>query len=114
MTSVEASDVINIAPELSSMDTGLVEFYLELAKNFVNETKWGRKYKQAVCLLTAHFLVIKNREGGSAGPVTSEAVGELSIGYGSVSDKGDELLATTYGSMYFSLRKTLTITPLVV
>lgn len=114
MTTVETSDVLVYAPELSSLDNSFVQVYLDLAKNFVFENKWERKYKQAVCLLTAHFLTIAQRAGGSAGPITSESVGELSISYGSVSDKGDELLTTTYGSMYFALRKTLKITPLVV
>ena len=114
MTTVTASDVLIYAPELSTLNNDLVEVYLELAQNFVYENKWGRKYKQAVCLLTAHFLTIKQRSAGSAGPITSESVGELSVSYGAVSDKADELLTTTYGSMYYSLRKTLTITPLVV
>lgn len=114
MTVVEVADVLTYAPEISSLGNPLIQVYLDLAKNFVFETKWERKYKQAICLLTAHFCTLKNRSAGGVGPITSESVGELSISYGNVSDKGDELLTTTYGSMYYALRKTLKITPLVV
>lgn len=114
MTNVEISDVLLIAPELSNLSEPLIEFFIELAKDHVNETKWGARYKRAVCLLTAHLLTLKNRGAGGAGAITSESVGELSVSYGAVSDKADVLLTTTYGSMFYSLRKTLSITPMVV
>lgn len=111
-TAVVPADVIAYAPELTG--NPLIQIYLDLAKTFVFENKWGVKYKPAVCLLTAHFLTLQLRLAGSAGPITQEAVGELSISYGAVSDKADELQATTYGTIYLQYRKTLTITPLVV
>lgn len=112
MTIVTTADVISYAPELTG--NALLQIYLDFAKTFVNETKWGVKYKASVCLLTAHFVTLSIRGAGSSGPITSERVGELAVSYGSASDKADELLATTYGTMYLQYRKTLTITPLVV
>lgn len=114
MITIETSDVLMYAPELSNENASTFEVYIDLAKSFVFENKWERKYKQAVCLLTAHFLTLKNRASGGSGPITQESVGELSVSYGAVSDKANELLTTNYGTMYFQLRKTLKITPLVV
>jgi hypothetical protein len=115
MTPVESSDVLVYAPELSALNPAQIEIYLDLAKSFVFETKWGAKYKSGVCLLTAHFLTLQSRGGGASGHITSESVGELSVSYSSLASSSDEdYKTTTYGSMYIALRKTLKITPLVV
>lgn len=112
-TPVAFSDVLVYAPELASIAPAKQQVYLDLAKNFVFEAKWGRKYKQAVCLLTAHFLSMTATGATNQGPIASESVGELSISYSNASSD-DELQKTSYGELYFMLRKTLTTTPLVV
>jgi len=112
-TPVEIADVLVYAPELASVPTPQMQIYLDLAKNFVFEGKWERKYKQAVCLLTAHMVSMTSTGANNSGPIASESVGELSISYAN-SPMDDELQSTTYGELYYMLRKTLKITPLVV
>lgn len=112
-TPVLAADVKALAEELTTVLDAKVNLYIELAKLQVLESFWGAKYKMGVVTLAAHLLTLMNRAGGSAGSVSSEAVGELSISY-SAPTSDSELGTTTYGSMYIALRKTLNITPLVV
>lgn len=112
-TQVEIADVLVYAPELSTLSNPFLQIYLDLAKNFVFESKWERKYKQAVCLLTAHMVSMTSTGANNSGPIASESVGELSISY-SNGQMDDELQSTTYGEIYLMLRKTLKITPLVV
>ena len=112
-TPVEIADVLVYAPELSTLPSPFMQVYLDLAKNFVFETKWERKYKQAVCLLTAHMVSMTKTGGNNSGPIASESVGELSISYSNAT-MDDELQRTSYGELYLMLRKTLKITPLVV
>jgi len=112
-TPVEIADVLVYAPELSAVPTSQMQIYLDLAKNFVFEGKWERKYMQGVCLLTAHMVSITMGGSNNSGPIASESVGELSISY-SNGPMDDELQGTSYGELYLMLRKTLKITPLVV
>jgi len=113
MITISTTDVFKYAPELASTTSGVAQVYLGLALNFVNEQKWGRKYVQAVCLMTAHLLTLQIRKS-SAGAITSESVGELSVSYSTPSTGDEELKSTIYGAAYFMLRKTLSFSPVVL
>ncbi len=97
---------------------------IELAREFVCESKWGTEAKaiKAICLMTAHLLKTLGFGAGNSsnvsGPITSERVGDLARSYGQISmtgSAGDQLLTQTkYGQTFLMLRKTLLFTPMVV
>ncbi len=114
METVTASDIKAFAKEFEGENDTRIELFVEYATAFVNENKWGRKYKLALILIACHLLTLGDREG-NGGPVTAESVGELSRSYGQTTGSEDpELASTSYGQQFLSLRKTLVITPLIV
>lgn len=111
-TTVTAADVISFAPELESEGTTRIELMLEHSDNFLNEGRWGRKFKLAKILLTCHILTIGKRNGAS-GAVVSESLGDQSIAFSSP-DSNEMLNLSHYGQQYLALRKTLGSSPLVL
>lgn len=110
--SVTASEVKELGPELASLSDSLVNIYLDIAGELVDEKVFGTKYSNALKLFTAHLVTMSQRQG-VGGNVTSQTVGSLSQSYGG--PQGDELLnLTSYGQMYLLIRKTLTQSPLCV
>jgi hypothetical protein len=108
---VEQSDISNVAPELASQTQERVDLFIEYARLFVNEEKWGSKAKFGIVLYACHLLTLSSSDGRSG--ITSEKVGELQVNY-AAPQGDDELNQTPYGMMYRNLRKTLPFTPLVV
>lgn len=115
-TAVSATDVTNVATELASETPTRIELFIEIAREYLCEEKWGTKAKTAIILYTAHLMSLANRGAtGAAGAVTSEKVGELSRNYGSaVGGEDDELAQTSYGMMLMQLRRGILFTPIVV
>jgi hypothetical protein len=132
MITVTALDVAALAPEFFELATETpAEFdaFIDLAREFVCESKWGTeaKAKKAICLMTAHLMKDMDVGGGAglsggvtAGQIVSEKVGDLSRTYAQGSSSistsvSDQLLtATKYGKAFLMLRRTLVFTPRVV
>jgi hypothetical protein len=111
---IQPSDITDVAPELADQTTQRLEFYIELARSFVNEGMWGAKATKGIILYAAHLATLGAREG-AGGAITAERVGDLQRSYGSSSSEEDyELKQTSYGTMFLSLRKTLAFTPILV
>lgn len=108
---IQQSDISNVAPELASQSQARVDLFIEYARLFVNEEKWGSKAKFGIVLYACHLLTLSTTDGRNQ--VTSEKVGELQVNY-AAPQGDDELNQTPYGLMYKNLRKTLPFTPLVV
>lgn len=111
-TQVTAAQVKEFAPEMDAQSDTRVELFIEYAENWVDEGQWGRKYVQAIILMTCHLLTIAGRTG-SSGSVTAEKVGDLSVSYGAT-DPADGLSVTSYGQLFQQLKRTIKKTPLVV
>lgn len=117
---VTPASVVETAPELASEDPARIQRFIDIAKPYVNLNTWGAaKYDYALELFTAHLLttaLTSTTTGGSSGGglVTSEKVGDLSIGYAVAAAAPDTLATTKYGSLFLQLRRTLLITPIVV
>ena len=89
---------------------------LKIAGMLVSKKAFGEMYLYAVCLLTAHFLVLQTSAGSNAsgfvtgngdGIVSNKAVGEVSVGYLAPAgyDAENALSSTQYGRIYLSLVK---------
>ena len=98
--------------EFDSVDDARVEIFLDDAALEISESIWGTLYSRGVYALTAHLLTLNDKSaagGGSStvGPVTSRAVGDVSVSFGlaAVKSKSDEYLGSTlYGSEYLRLK----------
>jgi len=111
---ITPQDIKAFAAELENETDERINLFIEYGLSFVNETKFGRKFKLAHVLITCHLITAAGR-GGNGGGVTSESVGELSRSYGQTTGSGtDELATTSFGQQFIALRKTLLRTPLVV
>jgi hypothetical protein len=117
-------DLKILAPEIASSETDpRIDFFLDQAALSVNRTRFGSRADLATILLAAHFLTRFPASGGQPGApggVTTERIGDLSVGYANLNlpglvAQGDvEYMTTTYGARYVSLRKSVPTTPLVV
>ena len=101
-----------IAKEFGSRDNSEVGIFLELAGSFVSEKVFAEKYQTGLAYMTAHLMTLSDRRG-SAGSVTSERVGNVGVSYAPSSDSDDSLTATSYGVVFKSLRRLVTLTPVV-
>jgi hypothetical protein len=98
-----AEILVALAPELATTDPTRLNLVIDLAEIRTGQV-YGAARPQAVALLAAHMLTLGNRSGGSAGAVTSESVGPLSISYGASGAEGD-LGQTSYGVQLLELRE---------
>lgn len=110
---VTVQNVTDVAPELSTQSPERIELFIEYARLFLCEDKFGEKAKFAVILLTAHLLTLANR-GGQGGAVSSESVGDLSRSFATGDMSDGEYGQTSYGQMFLRLRKSLVTTPIIV
>jgi hypothetical protein len=113
MASIAWTDVVDHAPELSTVDTDAQTNILAYVNTAMTVDEWGGesspKLKLARIYLAAHYGTVTSQGGaGAAGPVTSETAGSLSREYASYSPAGsDPLLDTTpYGKAWRSLART--------
>lgn len=111
-TQVTAAQVKEFAPEMGAQTDARVDLFIGYAGNWVDEGQWGRKYTQAIILMTCHLLTMAGRNG-SGGSVTAEKVGDLSVSYGQ-GNPDDGLSVTSYGQLFQQLKRTIKKTPLVV
>lgn len=102
-----AADIIRFAPEFCDVPIPVIDAYSAMADLQLNETTLGGRYKQAGIFLTAHMLAMSPPSGAtasntSAGPVTSQTVGEVSVSYESLASVvgASSLALSRYGVMY--------------
>lgn len=108
-----ATEVKAYAEKFSDLSELKIGLFIENASLWVNETKWGRKFKMGVILMTCHLLEVDSRNG-AGGAIASESVGELSVSYNNGTKSDSELDDTSFGRQFKNLRKTLKITPIVL
>jgi len=97
-----------IAPELKDYNEDDKAVALSVASSRLSEKHFKNVYNQAVALMAAHLLTIAKRNGAS-GQVTSYKEGDLSIGYGGLSQANKRLDSTGYGSELLTLIKERTL-----
>ena len=99
----------------------------QMQSQYLNPNKVpDKKYTHGLALLVAHFYALDDAnppdQGGSdkeRGPITSESVGGVSIGYGggagleTISGMNAYLAKTRFGTEFIYLMKTFKCTPLV-
>jgi hypothetical protein len=107
-----AADISAFAPELASEGDPRITLMIDYAAEFMNETKWGSRYKFGLILLTCHILTV-GRRNGAAGSIASESLGDHSISF-STPDSNEFLQTSHYGQQYVALRRTLGISPQVL
>jgi len=108
---IDSTDVINVAPELSSVAVSRIDDFIAFAEPYINFDLWAEKADFAHALYTAHLLTLSNK--GGATNVTSEKVGDLSRTYADpTAEQGLE--STAYGTMFVAARRSLLISPIVI
>jgi len=97
-----------------------INFWSGLGEQLISEDRFGGMYTQAVELFTAHNIVLAagnvaastagGLPGGSSGPVSSKAVGSVSVSYdnsGVMLPSAGHWNQTTYGRQYIQLVRLL-------
>lgn len=110
-----------IASELDTIDDNTVLQYIDFAKTFVSERRFGPMYEKALAFYAAHLLTLKSITAANgatdaaltAGAVTSEREGDLQRTYDYSSGSSSSLLSkTVYGKQYLELLK-MCIVPVI-
>ena len=111
-----------IAPEFKKLSKVIVEKWIELAKPFVSQKRFGKDYAFALALIAAHRLKMAGygtNEFGDIGTtlrVSSFSEGEASVSFNSglatATDADAELKLTSYGIQFIQLRR-IHIIPIV-
>lgn len=109
------ANVVDIAPELSTVAAGSQTAYLAIAGRAVDPEVWGESTDDGVRYMAAHLATLGNGSGaGGAGAVTSETLGPMSRTYASTVAGVEGALATTrYGVMFLNLLDMLGIVGIV-
>lgn len=107
-----------IFPEFSAVSTTIITFWLSVAANLINVSRWGALASQGQALLTAHYLVLATAESNAAtagaalgqtqGVITAKAVDGVSVSMdaASVTITGAGMYnATTYGIQWLQLSR---------
>jgi hypothetical protein len=97
---VTYSDVIDIAPELATIEAARINRFISRAALSVNSAVFGNKADLATTYLTAHML----STGGSRSLISEEKVGNLSRKYARTPGEAD-LESTPYGKAFKRLRR---------
>ena len=123
MVIVNPEDITDVAEEFADINPNVIEFYIESARDYVNEGRWGeKKAKRGIMLMAMHLMSTAglgtNAIPADRGAVISESVGGISTTYANntstASTTDDQwLLTTTYGAQFLMLKKTVVKTPLV-
>jgi len=109
---VDLSQFKKMFPEFADIPNPRLTLFSEFAAENINRSVFAERADRAESLLMAHFLTLANRDG-AGGPVTQERVGDLSTSYGQMGDKNQLLSTTSYGQMFLTIMKSLSITPRV-
>jgi hypothetical protein len=100
-----------ILPEFAEVPSPRVQVFLDMAALSINVSAWGNKADMGQTYLAAHYLKTADETAAgdaAAGPVTQEAVGQVSASYQVGEAFSDsEYGSTAYGRRYLELRKTV-------
>lgn len=119
---ITAEDIANVAPELAisaTLTEERINLFIDYARLYVSENKFGPKAKLGIILMCAHMLTKygSGSGGGYVGGIASESVADISVSYAAPTIQGsasDQILnTTTYGQQYLMLRRTIPMGPLV-
>lgn len=118
---ISRSEFLVLFDEFCGVPDRKINLFLEFAQHRLEESVWGKCYKEAVYYLGAHLIASTGGAGGSgggvAGPITSESVGQLSRSYGQMNLNGagnDEIfMLTKYGQLFLQLRRSCVISATV-
>jgi hypothetical protein len=95
-TVLTTADVYKIFPQFeTTVEDFMIEMFLGMAQTSIYESKWGDRWKYAICLFVAHFATLylesgtdKNSNASRViadaqvrGLPTSKSVGDVSISY---------------------------------
>ena len=118
-TTVTVDTLIARAPAFKAADEACIQFAIDEAVLYTNETNWGAKFNNGVFYLACHILTeslafaAAGLEGGvsalPAGGVTSEKIDEWAATYGGLGNafEGEALATTAWGRSYIARRKTI-------
>lgn len=109
-----------VASELDTIDDNTVLQYIDFAKTFVSERRFGPMYEKALAFYAAHLLTLKSITAANgatdatltAGAVTSEREGDLYRAYDYSGSSSSLLSKTVYGKQYLELLK-MCIVPVI-
>lgn len=105
---IDWSSVVAIAPQLSTVATGIQSYALNFADAQIDDDAWGDPAVADMgrAALAAHLAASFSAPGSSVqGPLTSETVGPMSRSYAALQmSLTDSYLSTTkYGLLYLQL-----------
>lgn len=106
----------------------MVQFWLDIAVKFVNESRWGDLTEHGVSLYAAHQLVLAQRAGGMStrngiagggrvGIQASKSIDGVSVSYDVSSvtmERGGHFNMTTYGLQFVHMSRMLGAGPVHV
>ena len=108
---VTPATIKEVLTEFAEVSSTRIQIFLDFAAQQMNATAWGVKYDQGLIYLTGHLLKLDAEAatgGGAAGPVTAEAVGQVSASYQvGESFSNSEFGSTVYGRRYLELSRTV-------
>jgi hypothetical protein len=97
-------DVVNVAPELSTVPEPSQTAFLAMAALEVPAYQWGKRILDGQRYLAAHLATISRKRG--EGPTTDKSVGQISQGFADMMANGP-LGTTIYGVEYERLVRIL-------
>lgn len=102
------SDVVAIAPELAATGTAQQDAILAMVgRQVADPCAWGDYLDDAAKFLAAHYGTLARSKG--KGPVTAEAVGQVSRSYGDMTKLAGSLGLTSYGVEYERIARLTTL-----
>lgn len=124
MALVPDTGFITRFPEFTAVAEARIQLFLDEALLEIRESDWGAFYNKGLNLYTAHLLTLGNQTsaaaggaGGSLAPITSRAVGDVSISFANPATSGWDqawLCSTSYGQEFYNLTSKLGCDLLVV
>ena len=112
---VTAADIKTRFPEFGSIDSTVVQRWLDEAERNHDACQWGGKSDDGLAWLTAHFLAAFGDQCQQSklgpGPLTSSREGQVAASWSPLTVPGifrkNDLGTTKYGRRYLSMVKTL-------
>jgi hypothetical protein len=97
-------------PEFASLTDARIQIFIDDAELELDEDRWGDLYDKGLSYLTAHLLYVGEQtsagQGEGGGPLSTKAVGDVSLSFGSyltADNKATAFNATSYGQEYYRL-----------
>lgn len=106
------SDVVLIAPNLSTISTAAQTFYLAESLRQIDADVWGEFATVGQIYLAAHMATLG--QGSGSGPVTSETLGAMSRSYAVPMWLQSSLALTRFGAEYERLLRLAVAVPAFV